>query len=448
MGGGPVFAWPWLFAQGGLVDPDTVRQLALRRWFDSLTLSSPLAAPSRMPWLIWLAGIGLALLLAVPFQGPRRALGQFADLPGHLRLLRQAVLRLRNAARTVAILLGAVVLAWTVSQFGHYAEEARLEDLYVFAASKSPGELAAEQGFLAALAPLRDLCGLGDVLLLLGLMAGLVLKLALDRFGGTDDPYAEIEDPLPRWTTQCALCAFCYAMYRSWSLMSGAGGLPGASCPFYVDIVLVPLLMALADGLVLGWVLAELRNAGLGDDAGAGLDVRGAVGLWPAAALACAAALPARYAAVGGFLFLQGLPGLAPAARPVLFPLLLGWGLAGLQGASLATTGIAGAAAWNGGRPGATLRGYGRMLRVEGGRLAGVIALLGLLGGAAAGAASMLVLSLPKQSWVLAAADSYAHYATLLVGLLGLSALVELGARSLPRAGLAATKAEAAVEVA
>ena len=39
---------------------------------------------------------------------------------------------------------------------------------------------------------------------------------------------------------------------------------------------------------------------------------------------------------------------------------------------------------------------------------------------------------LPTQTWVLAAADSYAHYATLPVGLLMLAGLVELGERSLP----------------
>ncbi len=43
---------------------------------------------------------------------------------------------------------------------------------------------------------------------------------------------------------------------------------------------------------------------------------------------------------------------------------------------------------------------------------------------------------------MLAAADSYAHYATLPVGLLTLAGLVELGERSLPTA----TPARAAVE--
>ena len=48
--------------------------------------------------------------------------------------------------------------------------------------------------------------------------------------------------------------------------------------------------------------------------------------------------------------------------------------------------------------------------------------------------AYLLVLSLPTSTWALAAADSYAHYGTLPVGLVLLAALVELGERSLPMA--------------
>jgi hypothetical protein len=46
------------------------------------------------------------------------------------------------------------------------------------------------------------------------------------------------------------------------------------------------------------------------------------------------------------------------------------------------------------------------------------------------------VLLLPAQAWVLPAADSYAHYATLPVGLWTLAALIELAERSLPSASL------------
>ncbi|MFO0951725.1 MAG: hypothetical protein U0835_11370 [Isosphaeraceae bacterium] len=48
-----------------------------------------------------------------------------------------------------------------------------------------------------------------------------------------------------------------------------------------------------------------------------------------------------------------------------------------------------------------------------------------------------MVMSLPVSTWVVAAADGYAHYATLPVGLWLLSALVEVSERSLPSADLA-----------
>ncbi len=38
-----------------------------------------------------------------------------------------------------------------------------------------------------------------------------------------------------------------------------------------------------------------------------------------------------------------------------------------------------------------------------------------------------VVLAMPAQPWVLLAADSYAHYASLPIGLVGLAAMVEAG---------------------
>jgi hypothetical protein len=46
----------------------------------------------------------------------------------------------------------------------------------------------------------------------------------------------------------------------------------------------------------------------------------------------------------------------------------------------------------------------------------------------------LALLSLPPTSWLLDAADSYAHYASLMVGLVVLASLVELGSRALPSA--------------
>jgi len=115
-----------------------------------------------------------------------------------------------------------------------------------------------------------------------------------------------------------------------------------------------------------------------------------------------------------------------------------------VQGAALVTLGLAGAVAWSRGSATSAVRGYLRLLAAEGGHLVALVALAGLAAGGGAALAYLMVLSLPASPWVLAAADGYAHYATLPVGLLLLAALVELGERTRPTAKLAGPAAGSA----
>ena len=151
----------------------------------------------------------------------------------------------------------------------------------------------------------------------------------------------------------------------------------------------------------------------------------------PGAALACVAALPARYVATGVLLGSLHLPTTAltgPLGAYVRWQ--LGAGLAVLQAAALATLGLAGAVCWSGGTLVGAGLGYLRLLRAEAGHLVAALALASLAAGIVAAVAYAIVLALPPQTWVLAAADSYSHYATLPIGLLTLAALVELGERA------------------
>ncbi len=431
----------WAQAVPG-TDPDAIPLLALRRWFTSQTLSSPSAVPTLTALWIWLGGLLALLVLAILVQGPRRALGQLLDIPGHVRLLGAAVLRCRRAGRVVAVLLGVAVLAWSFSQFRHFREPQRLNDLLVLKKSRSLVELSFEQGVLTALTPLRDLCALGDWLLLLVTATILVFKLSADRWGNLDS--LDEPAPLPPWTTLCWGCGWLYAMYRIGNLVIETGGLPLGGC-LIVEAVVVPVLMALADGLLLGWVVVELRNAGLGDAGAEQLDVREPVALWPAATLACLLALPARYVATGAWLL---LPYVGQSAMSLILPLVRGWGLVLLQGSALLTVGLTGALAWSGGGLGGLIGAYGRLLRDEGGRLVAVLLVAGLAAGGLSGLAYALVLSQPALPWVLEAADSYAHYASLPIGLATLAALVELTGRALPVAAVAAKPDEVPDEVA
>src|SRR4051794_20315226 len=88
-----------VWTQATATTSNALASLALRRWFSSLTLSSPEAVPSRFGLWTWLAGLAALVLLPVVFQGPRRALGQMLDVPGHLRLAGGALGRLKRAWR-------------------------------------------------------------------------------------------------------------------------------------------------------------------------------------------------------------------------------------------------------------------------------------------------------------------------------------------------------------
>ena len=226
-----------------------------------------------------------------------------------------------------------------------------------------------------------------------------------------------------------------YALYRITSFVAGTGDLP-LRTRIPPEIVAIPLLMVLADGLVLAWILSELREAGPGaagdapfDPAGGGADARGGPGLR------------------------RGLAGpLRGHGRPLRpgVPAPLGHRRAARRLRALATgrgpdrpaSGLA-----DDPRPGRRRRlerrdprrrlGYLRLLRAEAGHLVAALALASLAAGIVAAVAYAIVLALPPQTWVLAAADSYAHYATLPIGLLTLAALVELGGRAASRAGRA-----------
>jgi hypothetical protein len=262
----------------------------------------------------------------------------------------------------------------------------------------------------------------------------MVFKLSADRWVTSEEDPLKPRPPLPGWTTLCWGCTWLYAMYRFASLVVDTGGLPLGGCLF-VEAGIIPFLMLVSDGLLLAWVLVELRSAGLGDIGAEGIDARGAIALLPAAAFACLLALPARYVATADWLLLEDIPSLKSSAW--LRPFVRGWGLVWLQSAAVIGAGFAGAVAWSSGSLGSAVRGYFNLLRAEGGRLVATLAYAGAAAGAATGAAYALVLSLPAQPWVLAAADSYAHYATLPIGFATLSALVEMSGRALPEAGRA-----------
>lgn len=427
---------PVVWGQATGSGANTLAPLALRRWCSSLTLSSPGFVPSLSGLWAGLAGLAALLFLTLIMQGPARALRQVFDLPGHVRLVSQAMARLRHSEQVVAVTIGLTIVSWTVGQIRTFQHEQGKVDLLLLTKSRSLGELGFEQGVMAALTPLRDVLGLGDNLPLMLVATILLFRDAAEGWGGPGSPERRPRVRPSAWRNAAWVGTAAYFLYRLVLLGSDSGELPVGGC-LTLEVVGIPLIMALADGIVLAWILAELRNASLGETGNEVFDTDQAVGLMPGASLACLAGLPARYMATFVLLGSLYLPSTVDATLLVrLLRWQLSWGLADLQGASLPLIGLAGAVAWSRGTLAGAVRGFGRLLSAEGGHLLAAVVAAGLAAGSLSAVAYVLLLAMPPQTWVLSAADGYAHYATLPIGLLALAAFVELGERSLPTATL------------
>ncbi|MFO0910824.1 MAG: hypothetical protein U0794_21205 [Isosphaeraceae bacterium] len=418
--------------------------LALRRWCASLTLSSPGSRFDMSGLWAWLAGLLALLVVVAIFQGPLRLLRQLVDIPGHVRLVIEATRRTRRAGRMLAVVIGSTVLAWTGSQAFVFDQASGREDLLLLTRTRSPFELAIEQGIRAGLTPLRDVAALATNLPLLALATTLLFRATAESWGASSGTFGTTLNHNPRpsgWASVGWACGALYVIYRLVSLATPTPDLPVGNC-LMIEGLVVPSVMLMADGILLAWVLAELRHAGFESPDGAVIETNEAASLMPGAALACLAALPARYLATACLLIEPYLPTVVrTSAVGNWIRWQLTWGLTDVQAAALVVAGIAGAVAWTRGAPWEVIQNYRRMLATQGGRLVVVFVLAGIGAGAGAALAYFILCSLPTSTWVLNAADSYAHYATLPFGLWTLSALIELSERSLPEASLAPLEA-------
>jgi hypothetical protein len=435
----------------GIGNPAALASLAFRRWCSGVTLSSPLVAPSLDGLWAFLAGLAVLLCLALVLQGPLPALKQLVDISGHVALVRRATQRVWRAGRLIAAAITVTVLSWTGSQtlgFVTDKSDKGKAELTLLSRSRTRLELGLEQGILAGLTPLRDVAALGDNLPLLICAVYLVFRAS----SGTLPPPGPVPgrvaaaSPLARsrsryqalsgWATLVWGLGATYILYRLVARASGSVDLPLGGC-LVAEALVVPLIMVVCDGFLLAWMLTELRRAGFGDLGEDRSHPGHALELMPAAALACALALPARYVGTLVFLALQHLPtsvGSTSVGRYIRWQ--LGWGLIDLQAVAIVVLGIVGVVAWSRGSLRDAVGGFKRLLQKQAGHLIAAFAMSGVAACLLAGIVYPIVLLLPPAGWVLPAADSYAHYATLPVGLWTLAALIELAEHSLPAARL------------
>jgi hypothetical protein len=415
--------------------------LSFRRWCGSLTLSPPdaVTGPFSNALWIWLLGLLSLLVVVMVVQGPGRAIGQLFDISGQTRLLASSIERVKRSGRLLATVVGVSVIAWTTNQTLSYGVASGRDDELLLIKGPRLTDVALNQGYLAALTPLRDLVGLGQLIPLLIGASFVLFKFSTDRWPGVLPPLS-IRRHASRWSTIGWGSVALYAVYRFVGLVGRTPELPLGGC-FFPEALAVPLMTAMADGVMLAWVLVELRNAGLGDTEGESLDPLSVSVVIPSAILACVLAFPSYYIAPGFWMLVKydHLPQ-SVVTDPWFVSFLrwqLGWGLAILQAVGLLFAGLFGSVAWSRGTPVDVFQGYFRILKAEGGHLVAALALGGIAAGAFSALAYLLVLSLPVSTWGLGAADSYAHYGTIPVGLILAAAMVELGERSLPLATLA-----------
>ena len=440
---------PLLGQISGVTNPNALAPLALRRWCGGLTLASPETIPSFFAVGVWCLSLGALLLLAVLFQGPKRAIVQLFSLPEHLAVIREAMRRVMTANRLFIIAIAATVLSWMGSQainFGQAQSREALQtrakdDLALLSKSRSLGELSLEQGAFAAIVPLRDVLGLGSQLPLLMAVTIVLFRTATYRMGTRSDDLSN--PPLPLlsgWANLAWASGSLYIIYRL--ILDGFGetDLPVGGC-LMIESFVIPFVMLVCDATLLAFFLVELRDAGAGIEPleGDQFNTRPVAVLLPAAMLACLVAIPSRYLATTAWLvassYLPTSVGSTPAGAWLRW--LLGRGLTDIQGAGLVLCGIVGVVAWTRGSAFEAIVGFVRLLRAEGARLVVILGLAGLAAGFCAALTYPIVLSLPPAFWLLNAADAYAHLATMAVGLYTLSALVALAERSLPQAAAA-----------
>ncbi len=378
-------------------------------------------------WQIGLLVFSVLLFAAIVIQGPRKALGQFFGLGGLFRLFANAVARLRNAGRLLAVVFGAAVLSWTGFEISTFRDSAGLDDLNLIRTTRGLGwDVIWDHAILAGLSPLRDLIATADFL---PLEIGLAIILAHKLLERSANAHL-VHDPDRRpgfiafWFWAALVVRILYQMV---SAAMEPTRLPwGGFTP--LEIVVVPAFVIASDAVVVSWILVELRNARLRKSDAFPFDFEGWIKLLPRAVLVCVLLSPGRYLGFVLVLAKDHYPGLVGGSRLV-------WILIAAQATGVLFCGLVGAAAWSaGGSLG--LRNLSRAFRDEGGRLTAWVLLMGVLAVVGSAPSYALVLSMPSQGWLLTVADAYAHYATLALGLLAAAGLVEIGERALPQARL------------
>ena len=174
----------------------------------------------------------------------------------------------------LAAVVGLTVLSWTGSQTFAYNRPEGRDDLLLLTKARRLGELAVEQGVLAALTPLRDVVGLGVEPAAAGRRDGPPLP-GLDRRLGRRAAPPRVDGRgrgAPGWANVGWGCGGAADRSTGWSRSAPASAdLPLGGC-LMVEAAVVPVLMAVCDGLLLAGSWSSCATPGFDDAGGDALD--------------------------------------------------------------------------------------------------------------------------------------------------------------------------------
>jgi hypothetical protein len=378
----------------------------------------------------WLAVLGI---IAGLLQGDwKKWLRGLVDIRGHFEQLGAGLEIMRRNKRPLWVILAAAVMGWTGWSLGVWQDTASKDELEAMLAvhDNSAMSFAAAHGLTAAIVPLRDLVGLGDLMpLLLGacvLLFARTAELAQHlRFKTRAAENARLKRRIGTiWVGLIILAA-----YRALVFLVSPGNAPLADCMF-INVVAMPVLTLVADGVLLSWLLTEFGRGLVNRLDWEPDDSVAFVRNVPAGMLVCALANPGRYVLVACAIAESQFNASStwPASRwaPIL------WGCTIAQVCGLAWFAFpAVVAVSRRGRLPDAFRSYVMLLRRAGGQVVGLTALAILLNLLALLPFYWIFGTMQRETWSLLGAASYGHYTTLIVGIILLAGTTQLAYQEL-----------------
>lgn len=399
------------FFQSGLAQPPGSIAYVLLALIAALVLFAVVAGLLQRDWNKWLRGL--------------------FDVRGHFEQIGAGLEIIRRNKRPLWVTLVAAVISWSVWALKVWRERTNIADIesMLQVHGNSAASFAWSNALAASLAPLRDLLSLGD-LLPLAIIACLVL------FART----AEISQHLRTktramenvmlkrrvgtiWVAMIVLVAYRVIGFTMDPVTTVTA--PTASGCLYIDALLLPVALLVADGMLLSWVLAEYGRGVCGrfewDSSDTAAFARGI----PAAMCACGLANLGRYLALGFAMWEQQSNSPTKWSAKTWEPLILAASI--LQVIGLVWFAFpAVLAVERRGRLKDKFSSFVTLLRRAGGKVVGFTVLGLVLNMAVVVPFYWIFGKMQAETWSLVGAASYGHYATLLLGLVLLAGATQL----------------------